>query len=124
MKTKGRTYNFLHLVSAVLMILALLWLTISAPFVYAGQQEIAKQNKTEKPATPLTCSDEDGTNPFGNNTEEKAPTNGSSFSEEYLHDHHKDDYFFSIISRYHKSENAGTYVAYHGELLVPPPNAA
>jgi hypothetical protein len=124
MKTKGRTYNFLHLVSAVLMILALLWLTISAPFVYAGQQAIAKQNKTEKPATPLTCSDEDGTNPFGNNTEEKAPTNGSSFSEEYLHDHHKDDYFFSIISQYHKCENAGTYVAYHGELLVPPPNAA
>jgi hypothetical protein len=115
MTTKGRTYNFLHLVSAVLMILALLWLTISAPFVYAGQQAIAKQNKTEKPATPLTCSDEDGTNPFGNNTEEKAPTNGSSFSEEY---------FFSIISQYHKCENAGTYVAYHGELLVPPPNAA
>lgn len=124
MKTKGRTYNFLHLVSAVLMILALLWLTISAPFVYAGQQQIAKQNKTEKPAAPLTCSDEDGTNPFGNNTEEKAPTNGSSFSEEYLHDHLKDEYFFSIISQYDKCENAGTYVAYHGELLVPPPNAA
>lgn len=124
MKTKGRTYNFLNLVSAVLMIVALLWLTISAPFVYAGQQEIAKQLKAEKPATALDDTDEDATNPFGNNTEEKAPTNGSSFSEEYLHDHHKTDYFFSMVSQYHKCENAGTYVAYHGELLVPPPNAA
>lgn len=124
MKTKGRTYNLLNLVSAVLMIAALLWLTISAPFVYAGQQEITKQLKAEKPATALDDTDEDATNPFGNNTEEKAPTNGSSFSEEYLHDHHKDEYFFSIVSQYHKCENAGTYVAYHGELLVPPPNAA
>jgi len=124
MADKGKTYNFLHGVSAVLMILALLWLTISVPFVYAAQQEVAKQNKLAGNMTTDVGNEEDSTNPFGNTTEEKAPTNGSSVSEEYLHDHHKTDYFFSIISQYHKCENAGTYVAYHGELLVPPPNAA
>lgn len=106
--------------SAVFMIMALLWLTISAPFVYAGQQEITKQSK----ATATTADDDDCANPFGNNTEEKAPGNGSSFSEEYLHDQHHAEHFFSIISTFHKCENAGTYIAFHGELLVPPPDAA
>lgn len=119
MKTK-RTYNVLQAASAVFMILALLWLTISAPFVYAGQAEIAKQTQQADRA----CNDDNAANPFGNNTEEKAPGNSSSFSEEYLHDHHHADHFFSIISRNHKCENADTYHAYHGELLVPPPNAA
>jgi hypothetical protein len=72
--------------------------------------------------SPLAGTEEEAANPFGNTTEEKAPS--SSFSEEFLHDHHKADYFFSIVSQYHNSENDGTYVAYHGELLVPPPNAA
>ena len=62
-------------------------------------------------------------NPFGNTTEEKAPVS-NSFSEEYLHDHHSTDCFFSIVLQYHKCENADTYHAYHGELLVPPPNVS
>jgi hypothetical protein len=62
-------------------------------------------------------------NPLGNASEEKAPTT-TSFSEEYLHDHYMTDHFFSIALQYHKCENAGTYNAFHGELLVPPPNAA
>ena len=116
-----KTYNVLHLASAVFMMLALLWLTISAPFVYAGNQEIIKQAKM---TTTTTDDDNAAANPFGNNTEEKTPGNGSSFSEEYLHDHHHTEHFFSIISRVHNYENAGTYVAFHGELLVPPPNVA
>ncbi|HEX7847181.1 MAG TPA: hypothetical protein VF476_15375 [Chitinophagaceae bacterium] len=102
------------------MIVALLWLTVSLPFVYSSQQQIAKQENTT--TTPLPCNEEES-NPFGSGTEEKAP-GGISLSEEYLHEHHKSDYFFSIISRYHKCENADTYVAFHGELLVPPPNQA
>jgi len=116
-------YNLFQLASAVFMIAALLWLTISAPFVYAGQQEISKQEKVASNGSPLAGTEEEA-NPFGNTTEEKAPTNGNSPSEEYLHDHHKAEYFFSIALRYHKCEKAGTYIAFHGELLVPPPNAA
>jgi hypothetical protein len=105
------------------MILALLWLTISAPFVIAAQQDLVKQEKTVNANSPLAGNEEETANPFANTTEEKSPSS-SSFSEEYLHDHHKADYFFSIVSQYYKCEDSGTYVAYHGELLVPPPNAA
>ncbi len=123
MKRSKKIFTVFQLASAVLMMLALLWLTISAPFVYAVQQELAKQHHTTYTASPLTGNEEETANPFGSNTEEKAPT-GISFSEEYLHDAHKSDYFFSIISSFHKCENDGTYIAFHGELLVPPPNAA
>ena len=116
-----RTYGSFQLASAVCMILALLWLTISAPFVYACQQELAKQSKTEQSQAPLTGNEEETANPFGNNTEEKAPSS-SSFSEEYLHDQHHDAHFLLLTLSYHKCESASTYVAYHGELLVPPPN--
>ena len=125
MKRYPKIYNPFHLLSAVFMILALLWLTISIPFVYASQQELAKENKMANAAFPLAGNEEEGSaNPFGNATEEKAPNSGSSFSEEYLHDHYKADYFFSIASQCHKCENADTYHAFHGELVVPPPNAA
>lgn len=118
-----KAYSPVQMISAVMMIFALLWLTVSAPFVVAGQKEIAKYEKlTNHNFTPFS-SEDDAANPFGNNTEEKCP-NSSSFSEEYLHDHNKSDYAFSIIARYHKCESAGTYIAYHGELLVPPPNQA
>lgn len=73
--------------------------------------------------SPLAANEEEAANPFGNTTEEKNP-NSSSFSEEYLHDHHHSDHFMSVILRYHNCENSDTYVAYHGELHVPPPNAA
>lgn len=122
MKAGKRTYSFLQLSSAVIMILLLMWLTVSTPFVYASQQEQAKNSKSSPGQPPLSGTEEENANPFGSNTEEKTPKNITSFSEEYLHDHHKTDYLFSITLRYHKIENAGTYIAFHGELLVPPPN--
>ena len=125
MRKSQKTFNVFQLASAVFMIAALLWLTISAPFVYAGQQQMAKQEQTaEKGLPPLAGNEEEAANPFGNTTEEKASSGSSSFSEEYIHDHHKQDHFFSIFLQYHKSENAGTYLAYHGELDVPPPDVA
>jgi predicted membrane protein len=118
MMSGKRTYNIFQLFSAVFMIAALLWLTISAPFVYAGQQQIAKQAKESQ---QQSSQDEEAANPFANTTEEKAPSS-TSFSEEYLHDQHHTEHFFSISSRFFARENAGLYVAFHGELLVPPPN--
>ena len=107
------------------MILALLWLTVSAPFVFASQQHLAKYEKSAKADSPVENTEEETTNPLTNTTEEKAPTSSSSsFSEEYLHDHHTTDVFYSIVLQFHKCEHADIYVAYHGELLVPPPNRA
>ncbi len=122
MKKRNKIYTVFQLGSAVVMILALLWLTVSAPFVQASQQALAEQTATT--ADDVNSCDQDNSNPFGNNTEEKAPTSSNSFSEEYLHDNHKSEYLIAITSQYRKCENAGTYVAFHGELLVPPPNAA
>jgi len=123
MNKKNKTYIFFQQGSAVFMILALLWLTISAPFVQASQQALAEHVATSHDsAIPNSDTEEENSIPFGNNTEEKAPTGSNSFSEEYLHDSHKSEFFFAIVSQYYKCENTGTYVAFHGELLVPPPN--
>ena len=124
MRKSRKTFNVFQLASAVFMIAALLWLTISAPFVCAGQQKLAEEEKTSSASFPLAGNEEESSNPFGNTTEEKAPSGNSSFSEEYIHDHHKNDHFISILLQYHKSENAGTYIAFHGELDVPPPDLA
>jgi hypothetical protein len=120
-KSNKKIYDIASKVSAIFMVLALLWLTISAPFVFSAQREIIKQSKTADANIPMGGTEEESTNPFGNNTEEKASAN-NTFSEEYLHDHHLIDHFFSSIMRYHKCVDADTYVAFHGELLVPPPN--
>lgn len=116
-------YNYFQRGSAIIMIAALCWLTISAPFVFENQQKIAKQNCEAPASIPLAGTEEEA-NPISSSTEEKAPKTLNSFSEEYLHDSHRSEYLFAIISQYHKGENAGTYIAFHGELLVPPPNQA
>ena len=121
MKRRLKIYSVFQLFSAVIMILALAWLTVSTPFVYASQQEPAKQQKMEKPGTPLAGSEEESSKPGGKNTEEKTP-GSTSLSEEYLHNNQKSDYFFTLSLQYEKCENSDIYIAFHGELLVPPPN--
>jgi hypothetical protein len=121
--TKRKTYNFFSRVSAALMIATLLWLTVSTPFVFAAQQEITKKDKGATAQMPVADNEEETANPFGNTTEEKNPGN-TSLTEEFLHDHHITEYLLSATRHYHQSNNAGTYIAFHGELLVPPPNAA
>ncbi len=121
MKKSRKIFSVVQLASAVVMILALMWLTVSTPYVIAAQQEVAKKNKIEKTSAPLNAGEEETTKTPGNNTEEKTP-GSTSVSEEYIHDNHKADYIFSLSLQYQKCDNADTYIAYHGELLVPPPN--
>ena len=124
MKKIPQPYSFFLRVSAIMMIVALSWLTISAPFVFEQQQKIAKQNSSACADLPIAGTEEEAANPFSGSTEEKAPKTLNTFSEEYLHNHHQSEYFLTVASQFHKCENAGIYVAYHGELLVPPPNKA
>ena len=123
MKRSQKNNTASRFVSVIFMMLALLWLTVSLPFVYASQQGLIKQGLKASCGYPVSENDEDSTNPFGSSTEEKAP-GSTSFSEEYLHDHHSADHFFSFDSKYYKFEDEDAYHAFHGELLVPPPNAA
>ncbi len=123
MKRNRHLYSTGQLASTVFMMLALLWLTISIPFVYDCQQKLSKNTNFSEGYTILPGTEEETTNPFGNSTEEKAQGN-TSFSEEYLHHHLTHDYVLSIASQIHASQNCGTYNAFHGEVHVPPPNLA
>jgi hypothetical protein len=124
MKKNRKTYTFLQKASSIFLMMVLLWLTISTPFVAACQQELAKQQKTLSIDHPLSdCGDETCDDNASNNIEEKVPST-TNLAEEFLHEHHIAHHFFSIVSLYHTLENADAYTAFHGELLVPPPNAA
>lgn len=111
----GSHIRFLKILSAVFLVLVLAWLTVSLPFVYEARSGICKITNGA-----ITGSD----NPFAGATEEKAPSNTLvSVVEEYLH---HDDHDLSIYlletsnTQLHAQESA--YIAFHGELLVPPPN--
>jgi hypothetical protein len=123
MERNKRPYQISQMLTAVFLILALLWLTVSLPFVYKSQQELAKHTKVVADQSSHSGSEEEAANPFGNNTEEKAPSSNTSVSEEYLHDSHTAEDFMSVASQNHKCENSGIYNAFHGEVHVPPPNA-
>ncbi len=107
--------------SALLMILTLLWLTVSISFVYASMDN-AGQDQAATSSLPAD-NEEESANPFGSNTEEKNP-GSSSFSEEFLHHSESGSHFISSVIAFGSGENASLYVAFHGELLVPPPNCA
>lgn len=106
------------------MFLALLWLTISLPFVYDAQQLIAKQSAITTVITlddnPVECSED--ANPLSSSVEEKAGSN-SSILEEYLH--HDDEGVSSEDPQLSHIDNRSydLYLAFHGELLSPPPES-
>ncbi|MEO5561959.1 MAG: hypothetical protein ABIR18_00965 [Chitinophagaceae bacterium] len=108
--------------SCVFMMLTLAWLTVSLPFVNGAQQH-SKQTSS-KTGMPIEAED-DGNNPFANTTEEKTSGNFNSIAEEYLHDsNHSLEQYVIVPSIEYKVENVSTYIAFHGELISPPPDVA
>lgn len=107
------------------MILTLLWLTVSMPIVYAAQQlsQVETGLIHDQPADMSTGDEDNPCNPFGNNTEEKAPS--GSITEEYHTDDHSDLFHMAeLISAHKRCHAPAEYVAFHGEMLCPPPNRA
>ncbi len=100
------------------MIVALLWLTASAPFIVEIKSNINKQSgvsyhNLEEQATS------ENTNPYSGLNEEQCSGSGS-FSE-YLHEAIS-IMPFAIQQLTHNSFIDGNiYIAYYGELLSPPP---
>lgn len=113
MKQKN-IYPVTHFIIAIGMILSLAWLTVSTPFVYKAQQETAKQQ-----ALAVT-DEEDASNPFANTTEEKTPNSLTALSE-YLHEAATIQHPVQIISSCFPVHSSSLYIAFHGELLSPPP---
>lgn len=121
MKKRQKKYNPGRVVCVIFMMLSLLWLTISTPFTFASHQNLVKLGKVIKLSADA-ANEEEATNPFGNNTEKGA--DASPFSEEYIHPANKIEHLLSQEMQFYNCEKSGIYIAFHGEILVPPPNAA
>lgn len=112
MKRGKGPHNLIDKISAILMMLALIWLTASLPYVYEAQQA------AKKTVSQTTNSG----NPLSGTTEEKT-SSVNSLSEEYLH-HIEDQVDFTVIKKSHVQPHfEDVYIAFHGELISPPPEA-
>lgn len=124
MKKDQTLYRRLQCLSSLTMLLVLLWLTVSAPFVNAAQMgldnlggslEMVDASEAEDPGSG-------NFNPFGNGTEEKAPNGSTGMGEEYLHHSEELLYAANLSLQHFRALAAREYTAFHGELLCPPPN--
>jgi hypothetical protein len=124
---KGYSRNILvRWASGIFMMLVLLWLTVSTPFVNAFQMQIAEREQALHKDCKSSCKEKEEAasecNPFANTTEEKTESSASiSFSEEFLHDHHEQLTNLDDILEHAKCGHSALYIAFHGELLSPPP---
>lgn len=105
-------------VSCFFMMLALLWLTVSAPFVAEIKGDINKRygvaiNDLEEQA----CSE--SSNPYSGLNEEQC--NGSGSYSEYLHEAISVTTFAEQQIKHNSFIDGEIYIAYYGELLSPPP---
>lgn len=121
MRKRTQLHIILYKLNAAFFVLALVWLTVSTPFVVANQ---FNQDQLTSIESPLDNSGEEETaNPLNSSSEEK-PHNCNNLLEEYIH-HSAAIIALNDTSLSHSiSLDADSYHAYHGELLVPPPNKA
>lgn len=98
--------------------IALLWLTVSIPFVYSFQQEVKKE--AAKQIIPSEERTDDNSNPLSNTNEEKTEGGVNTLSE-YLHELHLLEHHFITIVSFYKLHPSDLYLAYHPELVIPPP---
>jgi hypothetical protein len=113
MRKKQFLYTIAKKTSSIFMALTLLWLTVSLPFVYESQQE------AQKIETGAASNDD---NPLASTTEEKAPS-PTTLSEEYLHHTDELEHPWTAIQHHHRNFPSSLYIAFHGELISPPPDA-
>jgi hypothetical protein len=113
MKQSQQIFSARHVVSSLFMVMALIWLTLSTPYVYAAQQVKKQQQKEQK---------YHDNNPFSNTTEEKNESSVNTLSE-YLHDVHLIEHDFTVVQKFYKRYPSDLYIEYHPELLSPPPEA-
>ncbi len=98
---------------SLLMLCLLLWLTVSTPFVYEAQQDVAVAQGIAGP--------DDDDSPLSGTNEEKVET-GSNTLSEYLHELPHYQPRFILLTRSYKCSPDDLYQAFHPELVVPPPD--
>lgn len=113
-KKENTIFSLRHIGYSLFMIMSLLWLTISIPFVYEAQ-------KVQKEIQKDTRQYEDN-NPFSNTTEEKNESSANTLSE-FLHELNLAVQHPVTVIRYYKCYPFDIYFEHHPELLSPPPEA-
>jgi hypothetical protein len=116
MHRSRKIFSLKEAVSGIFMIMTLLWLTVSTPFVFPGKAD-QKQTSQQKDADQH---EED--NPFSRTTEEKPERSSNSLSE-YLHELYEVKLPITFITNSYKIHSTTLYLAYHPELVSPPPKA-
>lgn len=105
-------------ITSLVMVITLLWLTVSIPFVYMVQENLLSLS-TENHSG---LEENDNSNPVIPNSSEEKTEKGSNNFSEYLCHHNLTEHFSSTGVEYILALSAKLYLSYHGELLTPPPN--
>lgn len=101
-----------QLLSGIIVLLALLWLTMGASFVYVEQQK--QENKISYPQSD-TDDCEQTSYPFTDNTEEKI------LADEYLRGDVEQSLHMDSPLKHSKCYYADAFVTIHCESVSPPP---
>jgi hypothetical protein len=118
MRQKTPSFTIAHKIGSLLLMLALLWLSVSTPYVYRFQQKV----KAEKQAQ-TNAPDEDSEGSLNNNINEEKSESGPNTLQEYLHEPlHLEHPSLAQVNEYGHFEQKAS-IAYHPELISPPPEA-
>lgn len=122
MKPANNIYSISLRIRSVIMILLLLLLTISPALLVLTIH-------THQETCILSCTEQD--HPY--NADDSSPVeeskegkslNAPTVTEEFLHEHPVADHSDGMDTKSHKNEHSRIYIAYHGDLPVPPPRCA
>lgn len=115
MAKRKALFTATEVVSSMVMLVLLTWLTVCLPFV-SQSQKMAK-SQTEQSSKE---SRSDDSNPLNNTNEEKSES-GTSLLSEYLHEVSEMEHHFITLTTFFKGHPADIYIAYHPDLVIPPP---
>ena len=115
MTAKKQLFTVKDIVTSTLMLVLLAWLTVCLPFVNESQKAVKAQ--TEKSSKEVK---DNGSNPLTNTNEEKSE-NGTSLLSEYLHEAPVMERHFITIASIFNGHPSAIYIAFHPEMIIPPP---
>ena len=111
----NNTFLLRHQLASIMMLVLLTWLTVCLPFV-------AESQKISKAQTAQTDKEQksDNSNPLTNTNEERSES-GASLLSEYLHETPVLERHFILLTSSFKGHPSDVYIAYHPDLIIPPP---
>jgi hypothetical protein len=120
----GSNSTYKNISVVIFMMMTMFWLTISLPFI--SESRIASNIESKSSACNEVMDaqqSEDAGFPQTSTSEEKGSEESANSNEEYLH-HHEGGLLPGLTdcktTMHDLAQDA--YCAFHGELLVPPPN--